>query len=123
MTKERSKLPAIYLVPLYLKSLPIYPLHSRLPWSALQVPPPLVGVRCDDAGGSRGFVPVLPIIPPTPVVLRIPRGILWHRGFVVWGTIGAAALGMLYTMCTLCMLSLENVGDASRRRTAKKHFD
>lgn len=101
----------------------MYPLHSLLPSSALQVPPPLVGVRCGDAGGSGMFVPVLPIKPPTPVVLRIPRGILWHRDFVVWGTVGAAALGMLYTMYTLFMLSVENVSDANCKRTAKSHLE
>lgn len=82
-----------------------------------QVPPPLASIRCGGTDDIGSFSPVLPSMPPLGVALSVPRGIIWHRDLVMWGTVGAAALGCLYTICTL--LSMTSVGtarDSDRKR-------
>ncbi|CAM9732825.1 unnamed protein product [Scytosiphon promiscuus] len=107
------------------------PVHLRYPdpgcerrgeeceeYAWVKVPPPLASIRCGGPDGMMGrFSPVLPSMPPLGIALRVPRGIIWHRDFVMWGTVGAATLGCIYTIWTL--LSLNVVGtarDSDRKR-------
>lgn len=83
----------------------------------VQVPPPLASIRCGNAGNAGAFSPVLPSIPPVGVALRVPRGTMWHRDFVMWGTVAAAALGCLYTVHTLLsVMSMGTARDTDRKR-------
>eukprot|EP00752_Nemacystus_decipiens_P003141 g2908.t1 len=105
------------------------PVHLRYPdpgcerrgevceeYAWVEVPPPLASVRCGSATDAGPFYPVLPSSPPVGVGLRVPRGIAWHRGVVMWGTVVAAALGCAYTVYTL--VSVMSVGAA--RESSKK---
>ena len=91
---------------------------------ALQVPPALASVRCGSAGGTGKFYPVLPLAPPMGVALSVPRGMVWHRDFVAWGTVGAAALGCLYTVRTLwAVMSMGIARGSGRNRGSKAHVE
>lgn len=90
----------------------------------LQVPPALASVRCGSAGETGKFYPVLPLAPPMGIALSVPRGMAWHRNVVAWGTVGAAALGCLYTVRTLWVVMSIGIGRGSgRNRGSKAHVE
>eukprot|EP00904_Undaria_pinnatifida_P013297 jgi/Undpi1/9098/HiC_scaffold_26.g11556.m1 len=113
------------------------PVHLRYPdpgcerregdcdeYAWVEVPPPLASIRCGSSGETGEFYPVLPLAPPMGVALSVPRGMEWHRNFVVWGTIGAAALGCLYTLRTLWVVASTGIARRSRRnRRPKAHVE
>lgn len=70
------------------------------------------------------FYPVLPFMPPIGVALRVPRGIAWHRDLVVWGTLGAALLGCVYTMYTLfAVMPTVSSRNHDRKHRPRSHVD
>lgn len=98
--------------------------RARIASYCLQVAPPLASIRCGSAGKAGSFSPVLPSSSPHGVALRVPRGLAWHRDLVVWGTIGAAALGTLYTVYTLfAVLAADSVRNLSRKNRSKAHVE
>ncbi|CAM9164938.1 unnamed protein product [Pylaiella littoralis] len=105
------------------------PVHLRYPdpackrreedcegYAWVEVPPPLVNIRCRSSGDTGNYSPVLPSRPPVGVALRVPRGMIWHRDFVMWGTVAAAALGCLYTIRTLFVISMGTAYGSDRKR-------
>lgn len=101
-----------------------YPCCGHVILYILQVPPPLASVRCGSAGEAGKFYPVLPLAPPVGVALSVPRGMAWHRNFVAWGTVGAAALGCLYTVRTLCgVMSMGIARGSGQNRGSKAHVE
>lgn len=60
---------------------------------------------------------MLPLLPPVGVGLRVPRGIVWQRDIVMWGTVVTAALGCAYTVYTLVsVMSVCAARESSKKR-------
>ncbi|CAM9754661.1 unnamed protein product, partial [Choristocarpus tenellus] len=58
----------------------------------VEVPPPLISIRCGSENVSR---PVVLVSPPETVLLEVPRGLIWHRDIVVWGTLLSSIVGTI----------------------------